>query len=43
MGIILKKGHVDRVMELWRVTDRIIWLKMELSSVMLNVISAYAP
>ena len=30
-------------MELWRVTDRIICLKMELDGVMLNVISAYAP
>ena len=30
-------------MELWRVTDKIICLKMELNGVMLNVISAYAP
>ena len=30
-------------MELWRKTDRIICLKMELDGVMLNVISAYAP
>ena len=30
-------------MELWRVTDRIICLKMEVDGVMLNVISAYAP
>ena len=42
MGIILKKEHVDRAVELWRVTDRIICLKMELDGVMLNVISAYA-
>ena len=42
VGIILKKEHVDRVVELWRVTDRIICLKMELDGVMLNVISAYA-
>ena len=41
--IILKKEHVERVVELWRVTDRIICLKMELDVVMLNVISAYAP
>ena len=40
-GIILKKENVDRVVELWRVTDRIICLKMELDGVMLNVISAY--
>ena len=43
VGIILKKEHVDRVVELYRVTDRIIRLKMELDGVMLNVISAYAP
>ena len=41
--IILKKEDVDRVVELWRVTDRIICLKMELDRVMLNVISAYEP
>ena len=34
---------MERVVELWRVTDRIICLKMELDGVMLNVISAYAP
>ena len=42
-GIILKKEHVDRIVELWRVTVKIICLKMELNRVMLNVISAYAP
>ena len=34
---------MDRVVELWRVTNRIICLKRELNGVMLNVISAYAP
>ena len=43
VGIILKKKHVDRVVELWRVTDRIICLKLELDDVTLNTISAYAP
>ena len=43
VGIISKKEQVDRVVEIWRVTDRIICLKMELDGVMLNVISAYAP
>ena len=43
VGIILKKEHVNRVVELWRVIDRIICLKMELYGVMLNVISVYAP
>ena len=41
VGIILKKEHMGRVVELWRVADRIIRLKMELDGVMLNVISAY--
>ena len=43
VGIILKKEHVERVVELWRVTDRIICLNMELDGVMLNVIRTYAP
>ena len=43
VGIILKKEHVDRVVELWRVTDMKICLKMKLDGVMMNVISAYAP
>ena len=43
VGIILIKKHVNRIVELWRVTDRIICLKMELDGVVLNVISAYAP
>ena len=41
VGIILKKEHVEKRMELWRVTDRIICLKMELGDVMLKVIRAY--
>ena len=41
--IIIKEEHVARVVGLWRVTDRLICLKMELNGVMLNVISAYAP
>ena len=41
--IILKKEHVERIVELWRATDRIICLKMVLDGVMLNVISAHAP
>ena len=34
---------MDKVVELWRVTDWIICLKIELDGVMLNVISAHAP
>ena len=43
MEIILKKEHADRLVELWKTTNRIICLKMELDGVKLNVISAYAP
>ena len=43
VGIILKKEHVDMVVELWRVADKKICLKMELDGAMLNVVSAYAP
>ena len=43
VGIILKKEHVERVVQLRRVADRTICLKMELDGVMLNVFSAYAP
>ena len=42
VGIISKKEHVDKVVDMWRVTDRIICLKMELDGVMLNAISMYA-
>ena len=41
VGIILKKKHVERVVELWRITGKIICLKMELGTVMLKVIRAY--
>ena len=41
--IIMEKEHVDKVVEFWRVTDKIICLKMKLDVVMLNVISVYAP
>ena len=43
VGIVMKKDLVDRVVEVWKVSDRIICLKMEMEGVMLNIISAYAP
>ena len=39
----IKKGACGHVVELWKITDRIIRLKMELDGAMLIVISAYAP
>ena len=42
IGIVMKKDLVDRVVEVWRVSDRVICLKMEMEGVILNIISAYA-
>ena len=39
----MKNDYVDRVVEFWRISDRIISMKMELDGVVLNIISAYAP
>ena len=43
VGIIMKKDLVDRVVEVWRSSDRMIGLKLELDGVIINIISAYAP
>ena len=43
VGIIMKKDLVDRVVEVWRCSDRMIGLKLELDGVIINIISAYAP
>ena len=43
VGIILKKELVNRVMEVWRISDRVMYLKLELEGLMINIISAYAP
>ena len=42
-GNHIKKGACGQGSGIWRVTDRIICLKIELDGVMVNVISAYAP
>ena len=39
----MKKDLVDRVVEVWRSSDRMIGLKLELDGVIINIISAYAP
>ena len=41
VGIIMKKDLVDRVVEVWRSSDRMIGLKLELDGVIINIISAY--
>ena len=43
IGIVLKNDCVERVIELWRILDRIMCMEMELDGVVLNIISAYAP
>ena len=43
VGIALKKNdYVDRVIEMWKVSDRIMCMKMKLDGVVLNIIRAYA-
>ena len=42
VGIIMKKDLVDRMVEVWRSSDRMIGLKLELDGVIINVISAYS-
>lgn len=41
--VIWKEEHVKSVLELKRVSDRIMSLKLELKEVMLNVVSVYGP
>ena len=43
VGIVLKNDYVDRVVKLWRILDRIIFMKMELDGVVRNIISTYVP
>lgn len=43
VGIILKRHLAKSVVELTRMSDRIINLKLKADGVVLNIISAYAP
>ncbi|TRY54571.1 hypothetical protein DNTS_001573 [Danionella cerebrum] len=43
VGVILKEEFVRNVLEVKRVSDRVISLKLEVEGVMLNVVSGYAP
>ena len=40
VGIILKEEYVKRVLELKRVSDRVMSMKLEIEGVMMNVVSA---
>ncbi|KAK3518654.1 hypothetical protein QTP70_006960 [Hemibagrus guttatus] len=42
-GVVLKEEFVRKVLEVKRVSDRVMSLKLEIEGVMLNVVSGYAP
>ncbi|KAK3519797.1 hypothetical protein QTP70_004955 [Hemibagrus guttatus] len=43
VGVVLKEEFVRNVLEVKRVSDRVMTLKLEIEGVMLNVVSGYAP
>ncbi|KAK3570071.1 hypothetical protein QTP86_010237 [Hemibagrus guttatus] len=43
VGVVLKEEFVKNVLEVKRVSDRVMSLKLEIERVMLNVVSGYAP
>ena len=43
VGIILKEWFINSVLEVRRVSDRAMCMKLEIEGVLFNVISAYAP
>ncbi|KAK3517687.1 hypothetical protein QTP70_015681 [Hemibagrus guttatus] len=43
VGVVLKEELVRNVLEVKRVSDRVMSLKLEIEGVMLNVVSGYAP
>ena len=43
VGVILREGYAESVLEVKRVSDRAMRVKVEIEGVIMNVISAYAP
>ncbi|KAK3532877.1 hypothetical protein QTP70_001380 [Hemibagrus guttatus] len=43
VGVVMKEEFVRNVLEVKRVSDRVMSLKLEIEGVMLNVVSGYAP
>ncbi|KAK3568363.1 hypothetical protein QTP86_005592 [Hemibagrus guttatus] len=43
VGVVLKEEFVRNVLEVKRVSDRVMSLKLDIEGVMLNVVSGYAP
>ena len=43
VGVILKEDYIGRVLEVKRVSDRMMYIKLDIEGMMMTVISAYAP
>ena len=43
VGVIPKEDYIGRVLEVKRVSDRMMYMKLDIEGVMMTVISAYAP
>lgn len=43
IGVVLKEEYVKNVLEVKRVSDRVMSMKLEIEGTILNVVSAYAP
>ena len=43
VGVILKEYYIARVLEVKRVSDRMMYMKVDIEGVLMTVISAYAP
>ncbi|XP_042886116.1 craniofacial development protein 2-like [Penaeus japonicus] len=43
VGGVIKENYVDNVVEMKRVSDRVISVKLEIEGAIINVISTYAP
>ena len=43
VGVILKEGYVRKVLEVKRVSDRVMSLKLEIEGVLFSFVSGYAP
>ena len=43
VGVILKEDYIGRILEVKRVSDRMMYMKLDIEGVMMTVLSAYAP
>ena len=43
VGVVVNEKYINSILEVRRVSDRVISVKMEIDGVLMNVISAYAP